>query len=324
MITYSDATYVYLNSYQPFGQDNGTPRGSFLSRATDKFAGERLSVPTGLYYDYQRWYDPTIGRFISPDPRHGRLSNPQSLNLYIYVIDQPTDRADPTGEADSARDRPYIQSGPDPLFTAVSNWWNNQDQSTKIAIILVVATVAIVATAGVAAPALVPLIATGIALGATTSVATYAATTIATGGTITAQGLFASAAIGAFTGAATAGLLGAFSGVGSEAVDTVESVAQSEADTGVNLSSHFLTETDHLSQVAKAFTGYSGNTADAMSLISDTLDTGNVNLAESTGSPMRIAFEKVLAGRSGPLGLRAVWDFNLGELWTAYPFPVVD
>src|SRR6266566_794660 len=92
---------------------------------------------------------------------------------------------------------------------------------------------------------------------------------------------------------------------------------------GGNLSSHFLT-TNHISDIARGFTGYSGNTADAMSLISDTLDTGSFNEARSSVDPLRLVFEKVYAGGSGQLGLRAVWDVVSQELWTAYPFPVVD
>jgi hypothetical protein len=51
-----------------------------------------------LYYDYHRWYDSTVGRFISVDPRPGSLSSPQSLNLYVYVFDSPVNKIDPTGE----------------------------------------------------------------------------------------------------------------------------------------------------------------------------------------------------------------------------------
>ncbi len=41
-----------------------------------------------------------MGRFISPDSKQGKLSNPESLNLYIYVQNLPTPLIDPTGEAE--------------------------------------------------------------------------------------------------------------------------------------------------------------------------------------------------------------------------------
>jgi len=50
-----------------------------------------------LYYYYHRWYDPTIGRFVSEDPLPGHLSDPQSLNAYVYVENVPTLLTDPAG-----------------------------------------------------------------------------------------------------------------------------------------------------------------------------------------------------------------------------------
>src|SRR5439155_10593813 len=97
MITYNDATYVFTDNYQPFGKDNGTPKGNLANTEKDRFTGKPVSATTGLYYEYQRWYDPSIGRFISQDPLAGHLSNPQSLNPYVYVTDTPTSSTDPTG-----------------------------------------------------------------------------------------------------------------------------------------------------------------------------------------------------------------------------------
>ena len=97
MITYNDATYVFIDNYQPFGKDNGTPKGSLANTEKDRFTGKPFSSATGLYYEYQRWYDPSVGRFISADPFQGYRTSPQSLNPYIYVQDAPTSAGDPTG-----------------------------------------------------------------------------------------------------------------------------------------------------------------------------------------------------------------------------------
>ncbi|TMI20018.1 hypothetical protein E6H32_00145 [Candidatus Bathyarchaeota archaeon] len=64
---------------------------------TNKITGKPVSQTTGLYYYFHRWYDPSTGRFISPDPKQGELNNPQILNLYIYVIDDPTTLRDLSG-----------------------------------------------------------------------------------------------------------------------------------------------------------------------------------------------------------------------------------
>src|SRR5207249_6786424 len=94
LVTNTTKGVVFSDNYQPFGQDNGTHTGS----ETYKFTGKPVSATTGLYYYFHRWYDPSIGRFTSVDPRPGSLSTPQSLNPYIYVSDGPTNRIDPTGE----------------------------------------------------------------------------------------------------------------------------------------------------------------------------------------------------------------------------------
>ena len=101
LITYNDATYVFTDNYQPFGRDNGTPKGNLANTEKDRFTGKPYSVATGLYYEYQRWYDPTLGRFISPDPFAGHMFNPQTLDPYTYVENLPTTLKDPTGQDSS-------------------------------------------------------------------------------------------------------------------------------------------------------------------------------------------------------------------------------
>jgi RHS repeat-associated protein len=62
-----------------------------------RFTGKPLSISTGLYYDYQRWYDPSVGRYISQDPLGGDALSPQTLNGYVYVQNRPTSLVDPMG-----------------------------------------------------------------------------------------------------------------------------------------------------------------------------------------------------------------------------------
>ncbi|OGO23027.1 MAG: hypothetical protein A2144_11680 [Chloroflexi bacterium RBG_16_50_9] len=89
----SDADGALVNSikYTPWG----------LTRAGDvptdkKFTGQRLDG-TGLYYYGARYYDPQIGRFISPDTIIPSPANPQSLNRYSYVYNNPLKYTDPSG-----------------------------------------------------------------------------------------------------------------------------------------------------------------------------------------------------------------------------------
>jgi len=52
---------------------------------------------TGLIYMRGRWYDPQIGRFISPDPLDGLPKVPISQNKYAYADDNPVNNSDPLG-----------------------------------------------------------------------------------------------------------------------------------------------------------------------------------------------------------------------------------
>ena len=53
------------------------------------FTGEPRDA-TGLLYLRARYYDPSLGRFISRDTWSGSLAAPQSLNRYVYVGNNPT------------------------------------------------------------------------------------------------------------------------------------------------------------------------------------------------------------------------------------------
>jgi len=104
LVTSPSKSITFTDGYQPFGQDNGTPNSS----ENYKFTGKPYSTSVGLYYEYQRWYDPSIGRFISADPVSGSLNNPQSLNPYVYSANVPTTLTDPTGM--------FLYTGPDVLY----------------------------------------------------------------------------------------------------------------------------------------------------------------------------------------------------------------
>ena len=56
--------------------------------------GEQYDASTGLYYDLARYYDPSVGRFISQDPS-GYAGG--SSNLYEFANNNPQTYVDPTG-----------------------------------------------------------------------------------------------------------------------------------------------------------------------------------------------------------------------------------
>jgi RHS repeat-associated protein len=53
----------------------------------------------GLYPTLFREYAASQGRWLSPDPLGGDITNPQSLNRYGYVMNNPLSNIDPTGQA---------------------------------------------------------------------------------------------------------------------------------------------------------------------------------------------------------------------------------
>ena len=73
------------------------------------FTGKERDSETGLDYFGARYYGSNMGRFMSPDwstnaepVPYAKLDNPQSLNLYSYVGNNPLSRRDPDGHIDVA------------------------------------------------------------------------------------------------------------------------------------------------------------------------------------------------------------------------------
>ncbi|MGO0059931.1 RHS repeat-associated core domain-containing protein [Brevibacillus fluminis] len=62
-----------------------------------KYAGEMYDAETRFYYLRARYYDPSVGRFITEDTYKGQVDNPLSLNRYTYVHNNPLKFIDPSG-----------------------------------------------------------------------------------------------------------------------------------------------------------------------------------------------------------------------------------
>lgn len=61
------------------------------------YTGKNCDPVAGLMDYSARWYSPTVGRFLTEDSVIGDLSNPQSLNRYAYVMNNPVNMVDPSG-----------------------------------------------------------------------------------------------------------------------------------------------------------------------------------------------------------------------------------
>jgi RHS repeat-associated protein len=75
----------------------GAPRSQTGATTEFNFTGEQTD-PTALQYLRARYYDPAVGRFVSSDPAESRPRDPRTLNRFVYVINQPAQLTDPSGE----------------------------------------------------------------------------------------------------------------------------------------------------------------------------------------------------------------------------------
>jgi RHS repeat-associated protein len=63
------------------------------------YTGHVNDIDSGLFYMQARYYDPAVGRFISPDPVRPASGNPFNFNRYAYASNNPIINIDPTGTA---------------------------------------------------------------------------------------------------------------------------------------------------------------------------------------------------------------------------------
>jgi RHS repeat-associated protein len=85
-----------------------SPSGTCPTDATEQhFTGKERDTESGNDYFDARYYASTMGRFMSPDwsakvspVPYATMGDPQSLNLYSYVRNNPLSRADADGHCD--------------------------------------------------------------------------------------------------------------------------------------------------------------------------------------------------------------------------------
>jgi RHS repeat-associated protein len=92
--TNGNGDYVTELRYYAWGDMRYNPGSQMTSY---RFTGQRWDSGSGLYYYGARWYDPLIGRFIQADTIVPNPGNPQALNRYSYVYNNPLRYTDPTG-----------------------------------------------------------------------------------------------------------------------------------------------------------------------------------------------------------------------------------
>jgi RHS repeat-associated protein len=88
----------------------GLRASEHLNRVWSRSTGKERDTESGNDYFGARYYNSATGRFLSPDwsakaepVPYAKLDDPQSLNLYSYVRNNPMSRTDPTGHCDSSK-----------------------------------------------------------------------------------------------------------------------------------------------------------------------------------------------------------------------------
>ncbi len=104
----SDGSQTVTQRYYPWGSVRPGPGNTLPTGYT--FTGQ-LDSGLGLMYYEARFYDGALGRFIQPDTIVPEPGNPQALNRYSYVLNNPLRYTDPTGMFSEDAVYSYILNG---------------------------------------------------------------------------------------------------------------------------------------------------------------------------------------------------------------------
>jgi len=111
--------------YYPYGQGPMPGTNHYL------FTDKERDTESGLDYFGARYYASNMGRFMSPDwsaqeepVPYAKLNDPQSLNLYSYVLNHPLVGIDPDGHACDNANEMAVCHG---ITVAISNGMNAAD-----------------------------------------------------------------------------------------------------------------------------------------------------------------------------------------------------
>jgi RHS repeat-associated protein len=97
ILTDRSGNVVKHYEYTAFGQDRSPAQQPCAFNVSHRYTGQIFDEATGLYYYNARYYDPELGRFIQPDTIVPSAGDPQTLNRYSYVRNNPLIYVDPTG-----------------------------------------------------------------------------------------------------------------------------------------------------------------------------------------------------------------------------------
>jgi RHS repeat-associated protein len=92
--TNAQGQVIERNDYEPYGAIIGKPNHNGIG-----YTGHVMDGGTGLTYMQQRYYDQSIGRFLSVDPVTANSVTGANFNRYKYAENNPYSYVDPDGRA---------------------------------------------------------------------------------------------------------------------------------------------------------------------------------------------------------------------------------
>lgn len=95
-VTDAARNVIERSEYEPYGQLLNRP-----IKDGPGYTGHVMDSATGLIYMQQRYYDPTIGRFLSQDPVAADSATGTNFNRYWYANNSPYRFTDPDGRLTS-------------------------------------------------------------------------------------------------------------------------------------------------------------------------------------------------------------------------------
>lgn len=105
MMTDESRNIVWQASYLPYGEVRTITGSATLNQ---RFPGQWFQMETGLAYNWHRHYDPSVGRYLQPDP----LGMPDGPSRWAYVGNSPLMGVDPEGlQWKTGEGRPFFMCG---------------------------------------------------------------------------------------------------------------------------------------------------------------------------------------------------------------------
>jgi RHS repeat-associated protein len=108
--------------YSSFGEAQVLPSSTVENNL--RFPGQYYDQETGLHYNYHRYYDPTIGRYLRADP----IGLEGGVNEYCYTFANPINSIDNFGLMGKKSPKiPRVPSPQEIVAKCIAKWaeWEN-------------------------------------------------------------------------------------------------------------------------------------------------------------------------------------------------------